>query len=601
MSSRASNERALRGLALFIVLVAAKLAAMWHSLPAWSGWSAVAFTWQEAVIGLGVALLEGATLDGLPRPRPWMGARTTNVARSVYWTVAVWAAINIPVGRVLGTSLTLPMLRGAGGALADSLRLQLTPTNLALVTGTIAGAALLPRVLGRLRQKPRQLIAGAAIALSALGPLSMRHAAANGTDRSAVLAFAESLTPHVTAGGGRGDWRESPFPSVAIAAADDLAALRGAAEGRNVVIVSLESTAAQYLSLYGGDDLTPTLAALSRTGLVFDHAYAAYPESIKGLFSILCSTFPAFDVDVQPLSRTRCDAIPSVLHRQGYRTALFHSGRFDYLGMSDVIRGRGFDTLEDAGDIGGHHQSSFGVDEPATVERMLQWVDHVPRGQRFLLTYLPIAGHHPYETTAAGPFGNRDDFSRYRNAVHEGDAALKTLVDGFHARGLDNRTVWIVFGDHGEAFGQHPGNYGHTFFVYEENVHVPLMIAAPGLLDAQQRVSHTVSLVDVAPTILDLLGVAPAATYQGQSALDGRRRMALFLTDYSLPLAGLVDGRWKAIEDISSGRVQLFELAQDGVEARDVSALHVERARAYAASLQGWAAAQKDYILNGRR
>jgi arylsulfatase A-like enzyme len=601
MSSRASNERALRGLALFIVLVAAKLAAMWHSLPAWSGWSAVAFTWQEAVIGLGVAFLEGATLDGLPRPRPWMGARMTNVARSVYWTVAVWAAINIPVGRVLGTSLTLPMLRGAGGALADSLRLQLTPTNLALVTGTIAGAALLPRVLGRLRQKPRQLIAGAAIALSALGPLSMRHAAANGTDRSAVLAFAESLTPHVTAGGGRGDWRESPFPSVAIAAADDLAALRGAAEGRNVVVVSLESTAAQYLSLYGGDDLTPTLAALSRTGLVFDHAYAAYPESIKGLFSILCSTFPAFDVDVQPLSRTRCDAIPSVLHRQGYRTALFHSGRFDYLGMSDVIRGRGFDTLEDAGDIGGHHQSSFGVDEPATVERMLQWVDHVPRGQRFLLTYLPIAGHHPYETTAAGPFGNRDDFSRYRNAVHEGDAALKTLVDGFHARGLDNRTVWIVFGDHGEAFGQHPGNYGHTFFLYEENVHVPLMIVAPGLLDAQRRVSHTVSLVDVAPTILDLLGVAPAATYQGQSALDGRRRMALFLTDYSLPLAGLVDGRWKAIEDISSGRVQLFELAQDGVEARDVSALHVERARAYAASLQGWAAAQKDYILNGRR
>jgi arylsulfatase A-like enzyme len=269
--------------------------------------------------------------------------------------------------------------------------------------------------------------------------------------------------------------------------------------------------------------------------------------------------------------------------------------------MSDVIRVRGFDTLEDAGDIGGHHQSSFGVDEPASVDRMLQWVDQVPRGQPFLLTYLPIAGHHPYETSSPGIFGTRDDFSRYRNAVHEGDTALKRLLDGFHARGLDNRTVWIVFGDHGEAFGQHPGNYGHTFFVYEENVHVPLIIAAPGLLDAQRRVSRTVSLVDIAPTILDLLGIVPPATYQGHSALDARPRMALFFTDYSLPLAGLVDGHWKAIEDISTGRVQLFDLSSDTVEAHDVSTEHADRAQGYAATLQGWAAAQKDYILTARR
>jgi arylsulfatase A-like enzyme len=584
----------VRGFALFIVLIAAKLAAMWHGLPAWSPWRAVAFTWQEALIGLGVG-----ALDALARSP--LRLHLTGVVTAVYWTIAAWAAINIPVGRVLGTPLTLPMLQATGGALADSLRLHLTPTNLLLMTGTITSAASLPRALSRLRQQPRRLIAGAAITLSALGPWSMRHADANGIDRSGVMAFAESLRPHVTAGGDGRDWRESPFPSVSSTAADDLAALHGAAHGRNVVIVGLESTAAQYLSLYGGEAITPALAALSRNGVVFEHAYAAYPESIKGLFSILCSTFPAFDVNVGVLSRTPCDAVASVLQRQGYRTALFHSGRFDYLGMSDAIRGRGFDTLEDAGDIGGNHQSSFGVDEPATVDRMLQWVDRVPRGRPFLLTYLPIAGHHPYETASPGIFGDHDDFSRYRSAVHEGDAALKTLVDGFHARGLDNRTVWIVFGDHGEAFGQHPGNYGHTFFVYEENVHVPLVIAAPGLLDAPRRVSRTVSLVDVAPTILDLLDIVPPAGYQGHSALDGRPRLALFLTDYSLPLAGLVDGAWKAIEDLSTGRVQLFELARDTGETRDVSAQFADRARAYAATLQGWAAAQKNYILIGRR
>ena len=83
---------------------------------------------------------------------------------------------------------------------------------------------------------------------------------------------------------------------------------------------------------------------------------------------------------------------------------MFHSGRFRYLGMEAIINGRGYQTLEDAGDIGGNHNSSFGVDEPATVARMLAWIDGLPRGQRFFLTYLPIAGHHPYATPEHGPF-----------------------------------------------------------------------------------------------------------------------------------------------------------------------------------------------------
>ncbi len=96
--------------------------------------------------------------------------------------------------------------------------------------------------------------------------------------------------------------------------------------------------------------------------------------------------------------------MPEVLAEAGYRTAMFHSGRFGYLGMEAIIHNRGYQTLEDAGDIGGNHESSFGVDEPATVARMLAWIDALPSRQRFFLTYLPIAGHHPYETPERGPF-----------------------------------------------------------------------------------------------------------------------------------------------------------------------------------------------------
>ena len=67
----------------------------------------------------------------------------------------------------------------------------------------------------------------------------------------------------------------------------------------------------------------------------------------------------------------------------------------------------------------------------------------------------------------------------------------------------------VVFGDHGEAFGEHPGNFAHTLFIHEENVRVPYVIAAPGVVDSEQRrVQRVASAIDTAPTILDLAGPA---------------------------------------------------------------------------------------------
>lgn len=195
-----------------------------------------------------------------------------------------------------------------------------------------------------------------------------------------------------------------------------------------------------------------------------------------------------------------------------------------------VVQDRGYQILEDAGDIGGNLRSSFGVDEPATVARILAWIDALPRGQHFFLTYLPIAGHHPYDAPGGlGPFVGKDEIMQYRNSVHYGDVSLGTLIDGLRARGLYENTVWIIYGDHGEAFGQHDGNYGHTFFLYDENIHVPFVIAAPGLIRSQQRARKVVSLADTAPTILDLLGIAAPPNYQGRTMLNGPQRMALFL------------------------------------------------------------------------
>jgi lipoteichoic acid synthase len=340
----------------------------------------------------------------------------------------------------------------------------------------------------------------------------------------------------------------------------------------------------------------PNLTRLAASGIVFDRAYAAYPESIKGLYSVLCSAYPAFDVTIESYASTSCRPLPAVLSERGYATALFHSGRFMYLGMDAVIRHRGYDTLADAGDIGGNRNSSFGVDEPATVHRMLQWIDAQRSGRPFFLTYLPIAGHHPYESSEAGPFDEHGEFGRYRNALREGDAALGMLMQGVQERGLAADTLWIVFGDHGEAFGQHEGNYGHTFNLYDENVRVPLLVATPGLPWPEPRSSRVVSLVDVAPTVLDLAGLTVPAIYQGHSVLAPGARMAFFFADYSRGLLGLRDGSLKVIHAIDSGRSNLFDLDADPGERVNMADRYPDRVQWYVRNLKGWSAAQKQRL-----
>ena len=541
-----------------------------HDLIA-SWWSPAAYLWQDAA----TVLVYGA-IDVALRRAP-------RVAWTVYATFVAYVALGVPVTRVMSTPMTLTMWRAAGSALSDSMWMYVTPANVLWIASVAAVAVVMPYVAFGFRRTFDRRVAKSPpkggrhvrvfaqsppegghyvrvvalspegghyvriatfclVALTAFGPTAVERVDTHGLDRNAWSALVLSALPRATAAAmkeppdARQDWRRGLH---AEPPTDDLSRFRGAAANRNVILVSLESTAAQYLSLYGADDdVMPNLSALARSAIVFDNAYTVYPESIKGLFSILCSLYPAFDRAVDGYADGPCRSVASHLADRGFHSALFHSGRFAYLGMDAVVRNRGFDLLADAGDIGGDHKSSFGVDDRTTVARALTWIDTLPRGDRFFLTFLPIAGHHPYESPGSGPFPARDEFGRYRNALRYGDTALADLTQGIAARGLDEQTLWIVLGDHGEAFGQHDGNFGHTFQLYEENVRVPFLIAAPGLIPRQSHTRRVVSLIDTAPTILDLLGLPEDDAYQGTSALSSGPLMALFFADYSLGLLG---------------------------------------------------------------
>jgi hypothetical protein len=493
--------------------------------------------------------------------------------------------------RALSSPLTVPMLRAGGSALGDSILYYATPTNGVMIAIVVVAGALLPHV--RVSARVGRAGVAAAIAVALPGPFVESRLDIRGAQRNVVSALVQTALPRVASRPATGgvDWRASPFGA---AASDDLRWLQGAAAGRHVVMIVLESTGARYLHTYGAtDDPMPALTALTREALQFESAYAVYPESIKGLFAVLCSRHPGFDVGVASHAAAPCTPLAGALRQAGYQSALFHSGRFGYLGMDAMLARQSFDTLEDAGAIGGRVESSFGVDEPSTVARVLSWIDRRDTARPFFVAYLPVAGHHPYATPEQGPFSGQGEISAYKNALRYADASIATLLDGLRARGLEHETMVMIFGDHGEAFGQHDGNFGHTLYAFDENVRIPLIVSVPGMTTGRIRARRVASVVDVAPTVLDLVGLPVPDAYEGSSLLFGPERLAYVFTDYALGWVGVRDGCWKYLLEIEAGRSRLYDVCLDPDETRDRSDAHGDRVNAYRARVEDWVAATR--------
>lgn len=585
-------------LALLVVSLVARLLVAVARVPVLGGPSAArqaaAGVWQDLALALAFGLVAGLLL-ALAAGR---AASIQRAADGLVWTayaaVAFWLALNLPAALLLGGPLTWPMLAGAGAALADSVAMVLSWSRVLGLAIVLFAAALLPRWLRSWRPgMPTVLLLAALLLVGLLG--SRLAPPPGGGHRNAMVALVTTAWRSAAAAAAvQGIPPDDRVSLPAEGPSADLRVLEGRAKGRNIVWVVLESTGAAYLRPYGAaEDVMPRLTRLAQQGIVFEQAYTVYPESVKGLYSLLCSReTAAYQQAADYAARRRpCTDLAGVLRDAGYATRLYHSGRFAYLGMHDIVADRGFDRLLDAGDIGGPYVSSFGTDDGATVDRILSDLDQRTPGRPFFLMVLPIAGHHPYESPGQGPrpFGEEDNFHRYLSDLAMGDASLGRLIDGFDARGLGRETLWVISGDHGEAFEQHPGNVVHSLFVYEENVRVPLIIAAPGLTDRgdlPRRAPQVASLIDVAPTVLALLGGAVPADWRGRSLLPPLAGVARFYTDHTTWQSGLRQDHWKYILDHDRGSGQLFDLRVDPGELTDVAARYPERAARYRAVLE---------------
>lgn len=523
-------------------------------------------------------------------------ARATRRLDKLAWALcllgAFYTAVNVAIARVLSTPLTRAMVDATGGALSDSIFMYATPANLGAIAAVLFATACLALYVPVPRTEVRAISTAFLLAIGLVGRAYAARVDLGGIERNSVLTLLQTSLVHSE----RNVAPSTPFATTG--QSRDLSGLDGAARGRDVVWVILESTAARYLGVYGAKpDPTPNLSRFAENALVFDAAYSAYPESIKGLLSMLCSLHPAPHTTAKDyvVSKEPCSSIATTLRGAGYRTAFFHSGRFRYLGMQGILDGRGFDELYDAENVGGSARTSFGTDDASTAARLLRYVDELPDGARFFAVYSPISGHHPYRAPGRRPSTRPEhsDQDAYFNDLYSGDRAFGELVEGFRARGRLPRTVFVVVGDHGEAFGQHVGNFAHTLFLYDENVRVPFIIAAPGLVHGTIRAPQVTSLVDMSPTTLALLGMAPGIRSEGRSALDAVPGVALFMADQGPLKLGLRGGDLKCIHETEHDRTRLFDLKADPDERVDLAGNFPARAAECRTYLRRWAGSER--------
>jgi hypothetical protein len=543
---------------VFLSAVVARLVVVWLL-----GWPRR----QEGIAGLASDAVAALLLVVVA----WLPSRVLRVM--IAWTVGGFLAIGVLAVASVGVPLSLPMLAGADPAMGDSIRSALSRSGVLGAAAVLLTTAIALHSPIRAQLRHVSVRWGVIVGLMLIaGPglcVGMPERVAH---RNAVLHFLSGLrTPQTV--------DSAPLANVLAgsAAPPGLSAMRAACRDMNVLVVVLESAPALELRPYGAtDDPMPFLTGLTADSLVCTDAYAVYPESIKGQIAIFHGVHPAPRTDASDYACIPIDGVATQFAKSGYSTALFHSGRFRFLGMESVLTRSGFAERFDAESLPARSESSFGVDEESTVDALLQWVDSLDE-RRFFAAWLPIAGHHPYSAPDRGPFVVDGPHGAWQNAVHYADRCLRRLWDGVRSRGLADNTVLVVVGDHGQAFGQHGGNFGHTFEVFEENVRVPWLMRVPGMPVGGTRIETPVSHVDLAPTLLDLCGLPMDDRMEGVSLLREQGRPVLFFADWGSLLLGVRVGAHKLIVDVESGGTQLYDLATDPLELTNLAAREPER------------------------
>jgi arylsulfatase A-like enzyme/Flp pilus assembly protein TadD len=353
----------------------------------------------------------------------------------------------------------------------------------------------------------------------------------------------------------------------------------------NVIVITLDTTRADRMDFLGSKrGLTPNLDILARDSAIFTRAYSQAPLTPTSHATIFTGTYPQYhQVLIFPIPLAKeLPYLPAILKDHGYSTAAFVSSLAVDPGWGVPGFERGYDSFDAGFRWDGYTpKTRYQTVERrggVTVDHALAWLSqHQGKGPFFIWVHL-FDPHDPYDPPE--PYKTRHAKAPYDGEIAYVDSVMGKFFRQLKASGLYDNTVVALTADHGESLGEH-GEKTHGIFVYDETIHVPLLIKLPHSASAGKRIEDRVELADIMPTVLGSLGIAVPEKVQGQSLLgflkpgstegDAAAKVWQDRGAYSQADYGHIAFGWSAEQSLRSGKYLYIqaprrELYDDGTD-----------------------------------
>jgi phosphoglycerol transferase MdoB-like AlkP superfamily enzyme len=356
---------------------------------------------------------------------------------------------------------------------------------------------------------------------------------------------------------------------------------------RNVVMVYMESTRARSTTPFDArqqalppeEQITPFLQRLSESSLMAEDFNAVVPHTSKSLTASHCGIAPPMDQNNTESDENSLPSkcIPELLDEAGYDTAYFQSATQKFERRDGLVENFGYDEfypLEALPKEGYDEVNYFGYEDDIMLNPSRQWLGQ-DRDQPFLASYLTVGTHHDYGVPPdfeKKRYVEDDILNDYLNALHYQDQFLQKLFQQYREMGLYEDTIFVIVGDHGEAFGEH-GRNQHDNIPYDEGTRVPFLVHDPQN-PRPERYEAPANHTDILPTLMDKLGYRiDGGEYPGISLLGPEREDRVHRMSCYQPftcLMSIEDGE-KYIYNYGNEPAEYYDLSEDPREQNNIA------------------------------
>lgn len=354
----------------------------------------------------------------------------------------------------------------------------------------------------------------------------------------------------------------------------------------NFLFVCVDTLRADKLGVLGNkNNLTPNIDRFAKRATLFEKAYSQAANTPQSFPSIFTSMYPSRVPFVKrftgyPVLKPEALTIFEVLEKHGFHNVGMTS--HFYFTEKRGIR-QGVKEWDNEGATG-IAASNKDIASPRTIKKALARLKTLAEEKKKFSMFVHLfEPHSTYVKHKAKGYiydkrGVKGLEQKYDNEIRFADEYFGKLIDGLKTLGLEETTTVVLFADHGEAFGEHRF-YFHGQALYREVLHVPLIIAVPK--KAPHRVRSVVGLIDIAPTIMELIGKERPDSFQGISLIPAidkkdlpKRTIGAVLLKYPAWPKGqraMITEDYKVIYRTTENRFEFYDLQKDPLEKQNLS------------------------------